>query len=189
MPLPDEEFDVDNNYANADGGVDEDEGPEADDVEALVWNLLLLINPGDEETALRQFAAYRDAMADAGAGDEPEAPVWVLKEAIDWSSGFYVDWKDTETLIDSINQLAARWNIDIDWGGDPTDEDFLDGVDVPMLMAIAYDRLREHGYTLWTWNTDGDAYAGWMALSRDDEGMQQLANMLDIELRPGSDAF
>ena len=29
--------------------------------EALVWQLLLLINPGDEETALQQFAAYQEA--------------------------------------------------------------------------------------------------------------------------------
>ena len=41
---------------------DADDNPdEADDdsVEALVWQLLLLINPGDEESALLQFAAYR----------------------------------------------------------------------------------------------------------------------------------
>ena len=28
---------------------------EADTPEALAWNLLVLINPGDEDTALRQF--------------------------------------------------------------------------------------------------------------------------------------
>ena len=40
-----------------------------DDAEALVWNLLTLINPGDEETALRQFAAYRDVAGEPDAGD------------------------------------------------------------------------------------------------------------------------
>ena len=36
-----------------------------DSVEAKVWRLLLLINPGDEETALLQFNDYREAVADA----------------------------------------------------------------------------------------------------------------------------
>lgn len=186
MTLPDEDdFDADAAFSLADG--EDEEEIDTGDQEALIWNLLVLINPGDEETALRQFSGWRDRMAEAG-GDGDEA-LWVLKDAIDWSSGFYVDWKDTESLIDSVNELAARWNIDIDWGGDPTDEDFLEATDVPGLMAVAYDRLREHGYTLWNWNTGGDAHAGWIALSRDDEGMQQLCAALGIELRPGSDAF
>lgn len=186
MTFPDEDdFDADAAFSMPDG--DDEEDIDTGDQEALIWNLLVLINPGDEETALRQFANWRDGMAEARGG-EAEA-LWMLKDAIDWSSGFHVDWKDTESLIDSVNQLAARWNIDIDWGGDPGDEDFLEDTDVPGLMAVAYDRLREHGYTLWNWNTDSDAHAGWIALSRDDEGMQQLCAALGIELRPGSDAF
>lgn len=184
MSLPDREFDPDDNFDQA---FQDEDDIDLDDVEALVWNLLVLINPGDEETALRQFAAYRDAAGDAGAEDDQT--IWFIKDAIDWTSGFYVDWKDSEALIDCLNQLAARFGLDIDWGGDPSDEDFLDGTDVPALMAVAYDRLREHGYTLWNWNTGGDAYAGWMALTRDDEAMQQLASVMGVDLRPGSDAF
>ena len=45
-----------------------------DSVEAKVWQLLLLINPGDEETALLQFSDYREAMADIDA-DEAEADI------------------------------------------------------------------------------------------------------------------
>ena len=171
MTLPDHEFDPDDNFRHA---FDDEDDMDLDDTEALVWNLLVLINPGDEETALRQFAAYRDATGEAGT--EPDQVLWTLKDAIDWTSGFYVDWKDTETFIDCVNQLAARYAIEIDWGGDA-------------LMATAYDRLREHGYTLWNWNTGGDAYAGWMALRRDDDGMQQLAAVMGVEIRPGSDAF
>ena len=184
MTLPDHEFDPDDNFRHA---FDDEDDMDLDDTEALVWNLLVLINPGDEETALRQFAAYRDATGEAGT--EPDQVLWTLKDAIDWTSGFYVDWRDTETFIDCVNQLAARYAIEIDWGGDPSDEDFLDGTDVPALMATAYDRLREHGYTLWNWNTGGDAYAGWMALRRDDDGMQQLSAVMGVEIRPGSDAF
>lgn len=182
--LPDTDFDPDDNFRQA---FDDEDALDLDDTEALVWNLLVLINPGDEETALRQFAAYRDATGEPGA--DPDGVLRAVRDAIDWTSGFHVDGRDVATFIDCLDQLAARYGIGIDWGGDTSDEDFLDGTDVPALMAIAYDRLREHGYTLWNWNTDGDAYAGWMTLRRDDEGMQQLAAVMGVEIRPGSDAF
>lgn len=184
MPLPDHEFDPDDNFDHA---FQDEDDIDLDDAEALVWNLLTLINPGDEESALRQFAAYRDAAGEPDAGDQT---IWFIKEVIDWTSGFYVDEKDSEALIDCLNQLAARYGIDIDWGGDPSDDDFLENTDVPALLSTAYDRLREHGYTLWNWNTGNeDAYAGWMALSRDDEAMQQLASVMGIDLRRASDAL
>lgn len=185
MSHPDDDFDAD--AAFHEPGDDDDEELDTGDLEALIWNLLVLINPGDEETALRQFSIWRDGMAEAG-GEESQA-VWRLKDAIDWTSGFHVEGEDAESLVDSVNELAARWNLDIDWGGDPSDEEFLDGTDVPALLSVAHDRLREHGYTLWTWNTGDGSHAGWMALSRDDEGMQQLCAALGIEIRPGSDAF
>ncbi len=187
MNAPDNDFDPDDNFANAFGSgvdADDDESPEA-----LVWQLLLLVNPGDEETALRQFSHYREALHEAG---EDAEPVWVLKDAIDWKSGFHVGVDDAVAFIDSINELVARWNLRIDWGAeDPGDDDFLAATDVPELMATAYERLREYGYTLWTWNAAGgrDAHAGWIASSRDDEAMQVLAPALGIEVRPASDAF
>lgn len=192
MTLPDDEFDPDDNFANGfDPGMDVDED---DSTEALVWQLLLLINPGDEETALQQFAGYREALAEAGGEDDQ--PVWLLKDVIDWRSGFFVAGDDTQSLVDAVTELAARWNLRIDWGvEDPTDDEFLAATDVPALMATAYDRLREYHYTLWTWHTangpdgDDDAQAGWITLSRDDEAMQAVAAALGIELRAGSDAY
>ena len=89
----------------------------------------------------------------------------------------------------ALDEMAARWNLNIAWGGDFDDEDFTDDLDVPMLMTTAHDRLREHGYTVWNWNTGGDAYAGWVALSRDDEAMLALCSLLGVEVRPGSDPF
>src|SRR3546814_5515820 len=65
MTLPDEDFDPDDNYA---GGP---EGAEIDDeasTEALVWQLLLAINPGDEDAALQQFGAFQEALD--GRSDE-----------------------------------------------------------------------------------------------------------------------
>ncbi|MBA3486986.1 MAG: hypothetical protein H0T88_07340 [Lysobacter sp.] len=168
--------------------VDED-----DSTEALVWQLLLLINPGDEDAALQQFDAYREALAEGG--DEDAEPIWLLKDVIDWRAGFHVGDSEHGPLIDSLNELAARWNLDIDWGvEDPTDAQFLANTDASTLIATAYDRLREYDYTLWTWNTarpgqEDDSHAGWITQSRDDEAIQSVAAALGIELRRGHDAF
>ncbi len=181
MQLPDNESDYGDDHEHSDEEALDELGDEA-----LVWQLLLLINPGDEESALRQFTAYRDALEQAPG---TVAQVWRVKDAIDWRAGFHVEAGDTATFIDALNELVSRWSIDLDWGGDPSDEDFLGAVDILTLMATAYDRLREHGYTLWTWSTDTGAHAGWIGASRDDEAMRLVAAALEIELRPGSDPF
>lgn len=182
MNSHDHEFDPDDNYADAHPA-----HAELDDDatrEALVWQLLLLVNPGDEESALQQFAAWQEI--DAAAGETTE-PAWAIRDVIDWKAGFHVGDDDVETLIDALNELASRWNLRIDWGvEDPTDADFLAGADVPALIGVAHDRLREHGYTLWTWDTGTDATAGWITLSRDDEGMRVVAAELGIDVRTGA---
>ena len=191
MGAPDREFDPDDNFENsreheaATPGDDDEAG-----TEALVWQLLLAINPGDEDAAWRQFDGYRDAVAADDAGEDGLAPMERLKDVIDWSSGFHVDAEDRATFVDAVNLLAARWNLAIDWGmEDATDDDLLAGTDVPALMSVAYDRLREYGYTLWTWDAGEDVHAGWITLSRDDDAVRVLAPALGIDVRPGSDAF
>lgn len=158
---------------------DEDDGS----VEARVWQLLLLINPGDEETALQQFADYREAALDG----EPAAAVERMARVIDWRSGFMVAEDDLRALVQVLDELVARWNLAIDWGGDPDDEDYFDDADAGSLLGIAADRLAESGYTLWTWETADDACAGWITLTRDNEPMRELAGALQINLRLGRD--
>lgn len=176
------EFDPDDNFAHsigsAAGEIDDDAS-----TEALVWQLLLLINPGDEDAALQQFTQYQDAQADA----KEVEPVWLLKDAIDWKSGFHVDDADPATCVDALTELAARWNLRIEWGvEDATDAELLAGADVASLIDVAFDRLREYGYTLWTWETGTDATAGWMTLSADDEAMRVIAGELGIDVRTGA---
>jgi hypothetical protein len=191
MNVPDLEFDPDDNFENS--RQDEALVPAEDDdasVEALVWQLLLVMNPGDEEAALRQFDDFRDAVVGADRGDPEIGPAALLREVTDWRSGFHVDAADPATFIDAVDQLAARWNLAIDWGvEDVGDDGFLADADVPSLMAIAHDRLREYGYTLWTWDAGAGVHAGWITLSRDDDAVRVLAPALGIDARPGSDAF
>ncbi|RNF82192.1 DUF6630 family protein [Montanilutibacter psychrotolerans] len=169
---------------------EDDDGPAPEDLdedspEARVWLLLQLINPGDEETAVAQFVTYQEALGDpAYSGLEP---VWVLRDLIDWQSGFFVDGDDVTGAIDAIEQLVSRWRLWIDWGvEDAGDEEFLARAEVPELVSIAYDQLRSRGYTLWTWQTGSDACAGWITRSTDDEAMQALAIELGIDLRAGN---
>lgn len=177
MSLPDNTADYEDDADSFDP--DQDEAPEA-----LAWNLLLLINPGDQDTALRQFDLLRERLA-----AQAQAPLpWLLRDIVDWTAGFFVAPDETVALMECIDELAARYGLTIDWGGDRDDDGFMDAHDVPSLLSLAYDRLREHGYTLWCWNADSDGYGGWMALRRDDDGMRALAQVLEFELRPANEA-
>ena len=179
MTTPDE-FDPDDNFDQTFGhesDVDEEAAQEA-----VVWQLLLLINPGDEDAALQQFADYREAAADAG---EDADPVWLLRDAIDWKSGFFVAEDDPQALVESVDELAARWNLRIEWGMDDDEYD-LDQVEVPTLINTAYDRLREHHYTLWTWETGSEHHAGWITQQRDDEALRLVAGALGFHVRTGA---
>jgi hypothetical protein len=106
---------------------------------------------------------------------------------IDWRAGFLVAEDDLRSLVQALDELTARWNLSIDWNGDPDDDDYFDDADAGSLLGIAHDRLAESGYTLWTWETDDDSHAGWITLSRDNEPMRELATALHINLRLGSD--
>lgn len=162
---------------------DRDLDDEDASLEENVWQLLLLINPGDEETALQQFAAYREAVAD---GDESE-PVELIARVIDWRSGFMASEGDLRSLVQALDEISARWNLWIDWNGDPDDDDYFEDVDAGSLLGLASDRLAEAGYTLWSWETADDSYAGWITLSRDNEPMRELAGLLHINLRLARD--
>ena len=183
MTPPDDDYDPDDNFAagyRADTEIDEDAA-----AEALVWQLLLMINPGDEEAALQQFAAWQEAMA-AAEGEEAE-PLWLLKDVIDWRSGFHVAEGDVTSLIENLDELAARWGLRIDWGtDDPVDDALLSEADVGHLIDVAFAQLREHGYTLWTWDSGSTTHSGWIALRQDDEAMLDLAAALGVAVRMGA---
>ncbi|URL59682.1 hypothetical protein IM816_06195 [Luteibacter flocculans] len=170
----------DDDYEDRD--YDEDEDGE-DSTETQVWQLLLLINPGDEDGAEVQFKAYQELTEEEGDED----PVRLVAQVTDWRSGFEVDADDTRALVEVINELVARWNLVLDWDGDPADDEFHEDIDGVEIFSRAFDRLREHGYTLWAREAeDDDVYAGWITRSDDDEAMRLIATQLGINLRLGS---
>lgn len=99
---------------------------DTDDDSVGVWNLLVLINPGDRDAVFSQFNTWRDRVADLDLdSDCVQAWLWALKDVIDWRSGFYTEEKDIKSFVDAVDELVARWNLRIDWGGDLDDDDFL----------------------------------------------------------------
>lgn len=175
MSHDDDDFDVEREFDDLD----------EDSVEASVWQLLLLINPGDEETALQQFTDYRERIAEDETGEIE--PLDLIGRVIDWRSGFIVEQHDVRSLVQAINELSSRWNLSVDWNGDPDEDEFYEDMDAASLFSTAYDSLAGFGYTLWSWETEGHRYAGWMTLTGDVEPMRELATVLDINLRLGSD--
>jgi len=172
------EYDPDDNFARSfhdDADLDEDAA-----LEAVAWQLLLLINPDDEEAALEQFSRCREALAD-GAD-----PLEAIRDAIDWRSGFHVEESDTTGLIEVLDELSARFNLRIDWGDDADDDDFLGEAEVPALINTAFDRLREHHYTLWTYETGDHTQAGFITRQRDDEALRMVAGALGFHVRTGA---
>ena len=176
-PADDDEFDFD---ADVDADTD-------DTREGLVWQLLQLVNPGDVELALQEFAAWRDAQDSEGTEETANQLIETIGQVIDWRSGFRVDAADTRALVQAIDELCARWNLTLDWNGDTQDDEFHADQDAPALMSVAYDRLAEFGYTLWSWETEDATCAGWITLTLDQEPMREIATALEINLRLGSD--
>lgn len=157
---------------------------------SAVERLIALIN-ADQDVAVTQVAEFRAQLADPEDDvDDGDALVWLLKDVVDWVSGYFVDWKDTESFVGSIDTLCKPWNVAVDWGvADPEDDDFLDGNDVPGLMELAHASLASQGFTLWNWATDGDCYSGWITRSKDDAEVDAISDKLQVEFRPGSSPF
>ena len=175
------EYDPDDNFDQAfhdDADIDEDAA-----AEALAWQLLLLINPGDEDAALQQFTAWQDAVHQSG---EDADPLTLLRDAIDWKAGFFIAEDDPRALVESLDELAARYGLRIDWDLDPDDDAALDAAEPAALLATAFDRLREHHITLWTYETGSAHHAGWMTPQRDDEALVLVARALGFSVRPGA---
>ena len=172
-------FDPDDNFAHSFSATPEDLDEDAA-LEAVAWQFLLLINPGDEDAALLQFNEAREALASG------TAPVDALRDAIDWKAGFWIAERDVGGLVEVLDELAARIGVRIDWDTeDPSDAEFLTGTDATALLQRAFVQLREYHYTLWTYETGEDAFAGWIAHMRDDEAVPMVAGALGFHARPG----
>ncbi|MDF3837214.1 hypothetical protein P3W85_30295 [Cupriavidus basilensis] len=152
--------------------------------------LILLISLHDQDAAERYWTLFQQALARAEPGCDGHLLLWPLSEALGQGGGFYVDWKDTAALVRGVQALCDRVDLRIDWGvGDPLAPAFLARRDVPALMTVAQASLRAAGYTLWCWDTQADAYAGWMIRSRDEDMLAELAGRLHLMIDPADETY
>lgn len=172
------EYDPDDNFDHAFHA--QPDLDEADALEAVAWQFLLLVNPDDEDAAQSQLTAFRQQLEDHGAATDPAA---LLREAIDWKAGFCVPEGDAQALMEVVDELVSRWQLRIDWDLDEDDEDGLpDPVD---LLQSAHVQLRERHFSLWTVETGAHQLAGWIIRERDEEAMQLIAGTLGMHARTG----
>ncbi|MCP6699667.1 DUF6630 family protein [Pseudomonas donghuensis] len=155
--------------------------------------LLTLISPSaamasQHVQALREVELDEDEVEEFE--DDPQQLMYIVKDVADWESVFFVDWKDTESFVQSVQQLAEARDAEVTFGVENAeDEDFLDDTTVPELMVTAHDELHKQGLVLWNWSTDSDCYSGFITTRDVAAQLVALGEVLEVEIREGSEPF
>ncbi|HSW06487.1 DUF6630 family protein [Aquabacterium sp.] len=152
--------------------------------------LLEIINPS-ADLAHQQIVQFREALLSEVDDDGDDSNLlWVVKDVVDWESGYFVDWKDTESFVHCVMKLADRWGVTLTFGSEnPLADDFLSRTTVPDLMNQAHSELLPKGLVLWNWDTEGDCYCGWITKSISASAVAAISATLGIEVRSGDRPF
>lgn len=142
-----------------------------------------LISNGNGQLAQRcsaQFKAFIEGEDNKEEYEEQDDELinYGFKEAADWELVFFVDWKDTESMLDVLDTLCGNLHIDIgfDWGcADPEDE-----LEVGQIILLAHEQLQQQGFALWHWDTGDDAYLGWIGRVADHAQIANCAQALGL---------
>src|SRR5215207_930069 len=110
--------------------------------------LLRCINP-DATAAENQIMDFR-ARLDSEEAEDDENVLWALNEIIQWKTGFFVDWKDTDSMCGSLAVLAELWGAKLEFCSDESgDEQFLNDATVADILQRAHAELVPQGLILW----------------------------------------
>lgn len=103
-----------------------------------------------------------------------------IKEDAEWVLIYFVDWKDTESMLDSLDTICANLNLNItfEWGCENPEDD----LDVPQIMLLAHQQLQKIGYALWHWDMGSDDYEGWIAKHQDEGKIAGLADHVGMRV-------
>lgn len=149
-------------------------------------HLLALIAPHDTARD-RLCQRLHHELSEQGDPDYySELPIiWILAQI----SGFYVDWKDTESFKAFVEELAHEWGArDFCFPPDlSTDTD--EPLTIPDLMRWAHGRLQAHGLLLWHWSTEEDNYCGAVSAARNWPEVLQACASLGVQAWPADTPF
>jgi hypothetical protein len=151
--------------------------------------LIEIISP-TIDLARQHVAQFRELLRAERSEDQYANILWAVNDVVDWESGFFVDWKDTESFVHCVTKLADRWGVTLSFGtADPLKEDFLSQTNVPELLSQAHSELLPKALMLWSWDTDSDCYCGWITKSTSASKVADISAALGIEVRSGERSF
>lgn len=129
----------------------------------------------------------RMALEDVGDYDYfSDLPIiWMVAQF----AGFYVDWKNTEEIINQVRLLAHQWGrTDFVF---PEDLRTLDDepLNVPELLEWARRELEASGLLLWHWDTQEDNYCGAISRESDWAHVEAACSDLGVSALPADQRF
>jgi len=144
--------------------------------------LINLINRQASQAEMQQ-SDFLAEIKNTNANDISKFTLMMMfKDATQWKSSYYVDWKDTESLVASLNKIAEPWQAHINWGVDDSmDKTFLNNTDVHTLLDQIYDQFTAQGLRLWGYDTSGEDYAGWIAKIEHDDEINAISETLGLD--------
>ena len=162
----------------------------SDDQVLAAEGLIDIISP-TSAMAHRHLSGFRAALQSEDEGDAHlDSILWAMKDVVDWESGYFVDWKDTDSFVRCATGIAEQWGATLTFGvADPLDDDFLSRHTVPDLLSRAHTELLTQGFMLWSWDTEGDCYAGWITRSTAAAAVVALSSRFGVRVLPGESSF
>lgn len=150
----------------------------------LVKTLFSLISNGNQAVAKECYSRFKEEIEEEENKEEYQDGVLGLiengiRESADWELIFFVDWKDTESMLGALDALCENSGLDIqfDWGCENPEDD----LDVPQIILLAHAQLQKIGYALWHWDMGCDDYEGWIARDADAPQIAEIVTQLGIK--------
>ena len=111
----------------------------------------------DNPDAVNEIVSIWQDMVDddeaTWSGDEIFTDFLLHNELGDGSHFFAIDWKDADTLIDYLDDVAERFDFEFQWTDENREQDSVEN-----LLPLAVAQLDKHDVLFYSLETGGDLY-------------------------------